>query len=101
MKEYQSLSHSRWDCKYHVVFIPKRCDKGSTSIIFGTGLPSLKTAKQHWGKNHGLDSNPCRASSSHQPGALHLRHTGLAYLPKVIFRLLCYPRVGMSAILYA
>ena len=22
MKEYQSLSHTRWDCKYHVVFIP-------------------------------------------------------------------------------
>ena len=21
---YQSLSHSRWDCKYHVVFIPKK-----------------------------------------------------------------------------
>lgn len=21
---YESLSHSRWDCKYHVVFIPKR-----------------------------------------------------------------------------
>ena len=20
---YQSLSHSRWDCKYHIVFIPK------------------------------------------------------------------------------
>ena len=24
MKEYQSLSHTRWDCKYPVVFIPKR-----------------------------------------------------------------------------
>ncbi|MBS3954297.1 MAG: IS200/IS605 family transposase, partial [Methylomicrobium sp.] len=24
MREYQSLSHSKWDCKYHVVFIPKR-----------------------------------------------------------------------------
>ena len=24
MKEYQSLSHTRRDCKYHVVFIPKR-----------------------------------------------------------------------------
>ena len=24
MKGYQSLSHTRWDCKYHVVFIPKR-----------------------------------------------------------------------------
>lgn len=23
MDEYQSLSHTRWDCKYHVVFIPK------------------------------------------------------------------------------
>ena len=21
---YQSLSHSRWDCKYHIVFIPKK-----------------------------------------------------------------------------
>jgi putative transposase len=21
---YQSLSHSKWDCKYHVVFVPKR-----------------------------------------------------------------------------
>ena len=24
MKEYESLSHTRWDCKYPVVFIPKR-----------------------------------------------------------------------------
>ena len=21
---YQSLSHTKWDCKYHIVFIPKR-----------------------------------------------------------------------------
>jgi len=31
MKEYQSLSHTRWDCKYHIVFIPKRRKK----TIFG------------------------------------------------------------------
>jgi len=24
---YQSLAHSRWDCKYHIVFIPKRRKK--------------------------------------------------------------------------
>ena len=24
MSDYQSLSHSKWDCKYHVVFVPKR-----------------------------------------------------------------------------
>jgi len=23
MDDYQSLSHSKWECKYHVVFIPK------------------------------------------------------------------------------
>jgi len=23
MDEHESLSHTRWDCKYHVVFIPK------------------------------------------------------------------------------
>src|SRR3989454_9157583 len=28
---YQSLSHSKWDCKYHVVFVPKRRRK----VIFG------------------------------------------------------------------
>jgi putative transposase len=23
MDEFESLSHTRWECKYHVVFIPK------------------------------------------------------------------------------
>ena len=23
MNEYQPLSHTKWECKYHVVFIPK------------------------------------------------------------------------------
>ena len=32
MKEYQSLSHTRWDCKYHIVFIPKMRKK----MIFGS-----------------------------------------------------------------
>src|SRR5213596_3745371 len=26
---YQSLAHSKWDCKYHVVFVPKRNRLGS------------------------------------------------------------------------
>jgi len=24
MPDYKSLTHTRWDCKYHVVFIPKK-----------------------------------------------------------------------------
>jgi putative transposase len=23
MDEFESLNHTKWDCKYHVVFIPK------------------------------------------------------------------------------
>ena len=23
MEQYSSLSHSKWDCKYHIVFVPK------------------------------------------------------------------------------
>jgi len=33
MKEYQSLSHTRWDCKYHVVFIPKRRKKRIFGVV--------------------------------------------------------------------
>ena len=33
MKEYQSLSHTRWDCKYHVVFIPKRRKKQIFGVL--------------------------------------------------------------------
>lgn len=31
MREYRSLAHTKWDCKYHVVFIPKYRKK----VIYG------------------------------------------------------------------
>jgi len=31
MKDYESLSHTRWECKYHVVFVPKYRKK----ILYG------------------------------------------------------------------
>lgn len=31
MRVYESLAHVRWDCKYHVVFIPKKRHK----LIYG------------------------------------------------------------------
>lgn len=31
MSDYDSLSHSKWDCKYHLVFVPKRRRK----LFFG------------------------------------------------------------------
>lgn len=44
MKKYQSFSHTRWDCKYHVVFIPK----GKKRLIFG------KARKYYKGVLHDL-----------------------------------------------
>jgi putative transposase len=35
MKEYQSLSRTRWDCKYHIVFIPERRKKRIFGCCFG------------------------------------------------------------------
>ena len=35
MKEYHSLSHTRWDCEYHVVFIPKRRKKRIFGVLRG------------------------------------------------------------------
>lgn len=33
MKGYQSLAHTRWDCKYHVVFIPKKRKKKIFGVL--------------------------------------------------------------------
>ncbi len=35
---YQSLSHSRWDCVYHVIFVPKRRRK----MLYGELMQQLK-----------------------------------------------------------
>jgi REP element-mobilizing transposase RayT len=37
---YQRLAHSSWDCKYHVVFVPKRRRK----VLFGQARMKGKSA---------------------------------------------------------
>ena len=45
---YQSLSHSKWDCKYHVVFVPKqrRKDIRANASAIGTNIPCLGAAER-------------------------------------------------------
>ena len=46
---YQSLSHSKWDCKYHVVFVPKRRWKaifGQTRKQLGAIFHALARQKE-------------------------------------------------------
>ena len=49
MKDYRSLSHTKWDCKYHVVFIPKYRRKrifGKLRGYLGEILHELAKQKQ-------------------------------------------------------
>ncbi|MBQ3648771.1 MAG: IS200/IS605 family transposase [Treponema sp.] len=49
MYDYQSLSHSKWECKYHVVFIPKYRKKklyGSIRTDLGEELHRLAEQKE-------------------------------------------------------
>lgn len=47
MKEYQSLNQTRWDCKYHLVFIPKRRKKR----FFGVLRHHLGVVFHEWGSH--------------------------------------------------
>ena len=49
MSEFGSLTHSRWDCKYHVVFIPKFRRKqlfGNIRKFLGPLFHQLATQKE-------------------------------------------------------
>ncbi len=48
MRDYKSLSHTRWDCKYHIVFIRKKRKKqiyGSIRQHLGEILHELARRK--------------------------------------------------------
>ena len=48
---YQSLSHTKWDCKYHVVFVPKRRRKvlyGTIRKALGQIFHALAKQKECW-----------------------------------------------------
>ena len=48
MDDYESLSHTKWECKYHVVFIPKCRRKtlyAATASASGRGVPEAGPAE--------------------------------------------------------
>ena len=48
---YRSLSHSKWDCKYHVVFIPK----GRKKELYGKIREYLKSTFHELAKQKGCE----------------------------------------------
>ncbi len=51
MKDYKSLSHTRWDCKYHIVFIPKKRKK----VIYGSLRKHLGEILNELAKQKGIE----------------------------------------------
>jgi putative transposase len=51
MKDYKSLSHTRWDCKYHIVFIPKKRKK----VIYGSLRKYLGDILHELAKQKGIE----------------------------------------------
>ena len=69
---YQSLSHSKWDCKYHIVFVPKRRRKvifGQTRRHRGTDFPFAGSAKGVPDYRRASDAGPCAYVHRHSPKA--------------------------------
>ncbi|HEV2484043.1 MAG TPA: IS200/IS605 family transposase [Terracidiphilus sp.] len=56
MDEYESSSHSKWDCKYHVVFIPK-CRR---KVVYGN-------LRRHLGEvfRNLAEQKECRIAEGH------------------------------------
>lgn len=56
MNEFESLSHSKWECKYHVVFIPK-CRR---KLLYGQ-------LRSHLGEmlRHLAEQKECRIEEGH------------------------------------
>ncbi|WP_372883018.1 IS200/IS605 family transposase [Psychromonas sp.] len=50
MRDYKSLSHTRWDCKYHIVFIPKKRQK----LIYGAIRKHLSETFHELAKRKGV-----------------------------------------------
>ena len=64
MDEYESLSHSKWECKYHVVFIPK-CRRKTL----------YKELRQHLGEvfRRLAEQKQCRIEEGHlMPDHVHM-----------------------------
>jgi len=61
MHEWQSLSHVRWDCKYHVVIIPKYRRK----VFYGRLRRQIGTILRELGRQRGVEMLEGHAMPDH------------------------------------
>ena len=90
MNGFQSLSHSRWDCKYHVVFVPE----GRKKSLYGKIREFLKKVFHELARQKG-----CQILEGHMSGD-HV-HMCISIPPKyAVSEVIAYLK-GKSAIAVA
>ena len=77
MHEWQSLSHVKWDCKYHVVFIPKYRKK----VLYGRLRKRVGRIIRELCEQRGVDLLEGHAMPDHvhQTGAVTTQVQCIAY----------------------
>jgi putative transposase len=90
MKDYKSLSHTRWDCKYHIVFIPKKRKK----VIYGGLRKYLGEILHELAKQKGIEILEGHLMRDHV-------HMCLSIPPKIAVSSVVGYLKGMSAIAIA
>ncbi len=82
MRSIESLSHTRWECKYHVVFIPKYRKKaifGQIRKELGDVFRRLARQKESEIEEGHLMSDHVHSvprSGRHQEGRCHMLYVG-------------------------
>ena len=73
---YQSLTHSKWDCKYYVVFVPEKAKEGHLRPIpaaIGRDFPCAGAAERVPDSGRTPHAGPCahvHRDSSQAPGGV-------------------------------
>ena len=67
MEHYESLHHTKWECKYHVVWIPNRAESSLRTTSEGTGANPSRIGEAKGERGNGGDAK----GRSRAHGALH------------------------------
>src|SRR5262245_31221163 len=85
----ENLRHTRWECKYHVVFIPKYLTR--QNMVFGECVQSVMT---RCSAVHLQQTGLSRDNRSHRPirvGATLLRKASMNWSPRSMRKGTSYP----------
>ena len=88
MHEWQSLSHVRWECKYHVVIIPKYRRKvfyGRLRHQIGPILRELVPSARSRADGRSCDARPCPPVPEHPSQVQRGAYDRIPEMARVLF----------------